>query len=207
MVISTLQTPVKNQSLFWDTISARPPLTHFVSPHLVAFLQAVQQVQLAETATCAPLQRLWRLCHEDGPPLSAPRRRRREGDWIHILSGADAKRSIHCATHVMWIESSRIDVMASIFHNTLSIIIIDTSQLALIIVAWCIMIYIYISWCWNDFFYLQFVNNLASYRRLMGRDGTIWGGSTIVWVTWMSTSSKCLCVYHDMVIPQICVDS
>lgn len=44
--------------------------------------EAVQQVQVAETATCSPLQRLWRLCHEDGPPLPAARRGRRRGDWI-----------------------------------------------------------------------------------------------------------------------------
>ena len=47
-------------------------------------LEAVQQMQVAETATCPPLQRLWRLCHEDGPPLPATRHGLEggEGNWI-----------------------------------------------------------------------------------------------------------------------------
>ena len=52
--------------------------------HLVAWrTEAVQQVQVAETATCSPLQRLWRVCHDDGPPLPAARHGWKKGDWIH----------------------------------------------------------------------------------------------------------------------------
>ena len=73
----------------------------------------------------------------------------------------------------MRIESSRVDVMACAYiYIVYQSYIIDTCQLALIII-----VILDVSWCWNDFFGTQFVNNLVN--------RSIWGGSTIVWVTRM----------------------